>query len=332
MRLIYFLPNDRPYRADVVQRMKDEMRAIQTFFADQMEAHGYGNKAFRIETDPQDEPVVHVVNGKHPDSRYIGARKKAEAVFAEIGSAFNLNRNIYFIVIDNSTTRLSGEIEGLGRRHTKNGGSTLVTDEFHWVKAAHELGHAFGLEHDFHDGAYIMSYGPGYDRLSVCSAEFLTGHPYLNPDVPIESGSRPTIELVSPRGYPAGSQSISLEFKIGDSGGLLQAQLFVKTIEPHSAAGLREVKACRGLGGETDVLVQFDYDGVIPSNGLTYLSNPDDHPMTVEALDTEGNWHRKNFTLVELPPSYIGTLKGHTGGVNSVSFSPDHTDCCFRVG
>ena len=325
VRLIYFLPNDRPYRADVVQRMRDEIRAIQTFYANQMEAHGYGNKTFRVETDVQGEPMVHVVNGQHPDSRYIGARKKAEAVLAEIRSAFNLNRNIYFIVIDNSTYRLSGEIEGLGRRHTKDGGSALVTDEFHWAKAAHELGHAFGLEHDFHDGAYIMSYGPGFEQLSVCSAEFLTGHPYLNPDVPIESGSRPTIELVSPRGYPAGSQSISLEFKIGDSGGLLQAQLFVKTIEPHSAAGLREVKACRGLGGEKDVLVQFDYDGVIPSNGLTNLSNPVDHPMTVEALDTEGNWHRKNFTLVELPPSYIGSLKGHTGRVNSVSFSPDHT-------
>ena len=70
------------------------------FFADQMEAHGYGNKAFRIETDPQDEPVVHVVNGKHPDSRYIGPRKNAEAVFPEIGAAFSLSRNVYLIVID----------------------------------------------------------------------------------------------------------------------------------------------------------------------------------------------------------------------------------------
>ena len=323
VRLVYFLPNDRPYRADVVQRMKDEMRAIQTFFADQMEAHGYGNKAFRIETDPQDEPVVHVVNGKHPDSRYIGPLKNAEAVFPEIGAAFSLSRNVYLIVIDNSTYRLSGEIEGLGRRYTKNGGSALVTDEFHWAKAAHELGHAFGLQHNFHDGGYIMSYGPDYDQLSVCSAEFLTVHPYLNPDVPLEQRSRPSLKLVSSRGYLAGSQSVSLEFEIGDSGGLLQAQLFVKTIEPHSAAGQREVKACYGLGGETNALLQFDYDGVIPSNGLTSISNRVNHPITIQVVNVAGDWYSRSFTLTELPPSYIGTLRGHTERVNSVSFSPD---------
>ena len=323
VRLIYFLPNDRPYRADVVQRMKDEMRAIQTFFADQMEAHGYGNNTFRVETDSQDEPVVHVVNGKHPDSRYIGPRKNAEAVFPEIGAAFSLSRNVYLIVIDNSTYRLSGEIEGLGRRYTKNGGSALVTDEFHWAKAAHELGHAFGLQHNFHDGGYIMSYGPDYDQLSVCSAEFLTVHPYLNPDVPLEQRSRPSLKLVSSRGYLAGSQSVSLEFEIGDSGGLLQAQLFVKTIEPHSAAGQREVKACYGLGGETNALLQFDYDGVIPSNGLTSISNRVNHPITIQVVNVAGDWHSRSFTLTELPPSYIGTLRGHTERVNSVSFSPD---------
>ena len=323
VRLIYFLPNDRPFRDDVVQRMKDEIRAIQTFYADQMEAHGYGNITFSIETDPQDEPLVHVVNGAEPDSRYIGTRKNAETALTEIGSAFNLHRNVYLIVIDNSTYRLAGEIEGLGRRYTKDGGSALVSDEFHWAKAAHELGHAFGLNHIFHDGGYIMSYGPGYDRLSAYSAEFLTGHPYLNPDVPIEEGSRPTLKLVSARGYRAGSQNISLELAINDPGGLLQAQLFVKTIEPHSAAGQREVKTYRGLGGETNAHIQFDYDGVIPSNGLTRLSNPVDHPIVIQVIDTDGDWHLQHVMLTELPPSYIGSLKGHTDGVKSVSFSPD---------
>ena len=36
IRMVYLLPNDRPYRAEVVQRMKDEILKIQTFFAEQM--------------------------------------------------------------------------------------------------------------------------------------------------------------------------------------------------------------------------------------------------------------------------------------------------------
>ena len=325
VRLIYFIPNDRPFRADVVQRMKDEIRAIQTFYGDQMEAHGHGNGTFHVETDRLDEPVVHIVNGQHPDNRYVGPRQNAESVVTEIGTAFSLNRNVYLIVVDNSTHRLSGDIEGIGYRYSKNGGSALVTDEFHWAKAAHELGHAFGLEHNFYDGRYIMSYGPGYDRLSACSATFLSGHPCLNPDVPIEQGLQPTVRLVSPRGYLTGSQSISLELKLGDVGGLLQTLLFVETVEPHSAAGQREVKAWREFQGERDALVRFDYDGVVPSNGLTSLSNPVNHTITVQVLDTDGDWHFEHSILSELPPSYIDTLIGHTGRVNSVSFSPDRS-------
>ena len=34
VRMIYFLPNDRPYRAEIVQKMKDEIRNIQTFYRD----------------------------------------------------------------------------------------------------------------------------------------------------------------------------------------------------------------------------------------------------------------------------------------------------------
>ena len=59
--------------------------------------------------------------------------------------------------------------------------------------------------------------------------------------------------------------------------------LFVTTIKPHFAAGFLEVKACRGLGGEKDTVVEFDYDGVIPSDGFTNLSDPAGHPITIEA-------------------------------------------------
>ena len=71
VRLFYFLPNDRPFRTDVVQRIKDEIRNIQVWFGEQIQAHGYGYKTFRFETDDQGEPLVHRVDGQHPDSHYL---------------------------------------------------------------------------------------------------------------------------------------------------------------------------------------------------------------------------------------------------------------------
>ena len=198
----------------------------------------------------------------------------------------------------------------------------LVPGEFGFGVAAHELGHAFGLQHDFHDGAYIMSYGPGWNRLSACHAEFLSVHPYFNLNTPTEEGERPTIELISPRTYPAGSQSVPVRLKVNDSDGLHQLLLFVTTIEPHFARGSYEVKACRGLAGDRDTVVRFDYDGVIPSDGFTNLSDPAIHPISVHAVDTDGNVGYASFGLVEISPHHIATFDEHTEGVYSVAFSP----------
>ncbi len=113
VRTIYFLPNDRPYRADVVQRMKDEILSIQAFFAEQMGVHGYGKLTFRVETDPQGEPIVHRVDGEHPDSYYID---NPDPMLDQIERAFNLDVNIYLIVIDNSVERVSRGATGFAGR------------------------------------------------------------------------------------------------------------------------------------------------------------------------------------------------------------------------
>ena len=68
VRMIYFLPNDRPFRASVVDSMKRTVRQVQTFYGEQMQAHGYGYKTFDVETDAQGELIVHRVDGQHPDS------------------------------------------------------------------------------------------------------------------------------------------------------------------------------------------------------------------------------------------------------------------------
>ena len=321
VRMIYFLPNDRPFRQAVVDLMKVRIREVHIFYAEQMQAHGYGNRTFRIETDAQDEPLVHRVDGRHAERHYLGGY--GNDVLEEIEQTFDLERNIYLIVLDNSTNSI-GKAAAVGGRGGKSSGFALVSGNVHFAIVAHELGHAFGLEHDWRDGAYIMSYGPGRDRLSACAAEFLSVHPYFNPKIPIEEGPPPTIELISPRTYPAGSGSVSIQLKVADSQGLHQV-ILVASAEPSGIT----VKACRGLSGERDAVVEFEYDGDIPSAyGSSSVSSVSDliaHPFHIQVVDSEGDVAWTNFMLVEVSPYLIASLEGHTREVNSVAFSPDGT-------
>ena len=293
VRMIYFLPSDWPYRADVVDSMKTVLRQVQTLYGEQMQAHGYGDRTFRIETDVSGEPQVHRVDGQHPFSQYDNTL--GWAVIEELGQSFDLDSNIYFIVLGTGALRQGNGsgAAGVGWRHTKNGGALVTPDEFDSSLVAHELGHAFGLFHDFRDGAYLMSYGPGQNRLSACAAEFLAVHTYFNPGSSLEEASPPLVKVISPTEYPTGSSSVSIQLEASDPEGLHQVSLPGVT--------------CRGLEGERNAVVAFDYEGRAGQNSFWGLDQPG-HFLTGRVVDTDGNVSDVYFALTEISPYRIATL------------------------
>lgn len=243
----------------------------------------------------------------------------------ELRETFALDLNVYVIVVDNSTNSIGANgrfFSGSGARSGKNSGVALIPRRFRSFTLGHELGHAFGLQHDFRDRAYIMSYGfSARSRLSACNAEFLAVHPYFNIESSIDSGPSPSIELVSPATYPAGSERVPVHLEVSDPEGLHQSILFAATLRPHPAAGFFEVKTCRGLSGVQNDVVEFDYDGDIPSAQGASLSNPPVHSIYTHVVDMNGDMGRKHIILAETSPNHIATFEGHTHSVNTVSLS-----------
>ena len=306
VRMIYFLPNDRPYQAEVVQLMKDEILNVQSFFVEQMRAHGYGNKTFRVETDSQGDPMVHRVDGQYPNNHYntgFSGNHWLDPAYHiagdEIAQTFNFYENIYVVLID-----IGKGLPGTGGK-IGNGGQVLIfspiDEESLFYLLAHELGHAFGLPHDFRDGSFLMSYGPGSrDQLSACHAEYLAVHSYFNPDTPINDLSAPTIKLISPYTYPADTKSIPIRLQVSDPEGLHQAILYTAPYNgPTLLTNDTSVKACLGLSGKKEAVINFDYDGIVPfvHNPSYSRSNSVVHPIRVDVVDTSGNMTQIDFFL-----------------------------------
>ena len=326
VRMIYFLPNDRPFRQDVVDSIKVRIRQVQSFFVEQMEAHGHGRRTLRIETDARGEPLVHRVDGQHPDSHYLD---DTHVVYGEIEQIFDLEENIYLVVVDHSIDAIGiggGRLAGGTGGGYKKRGSALVPRTVNFGTVAHEIGHAFGLMHDFRDNEYIMSYGGGGRRsLSACAAEFLEVHPYFEDDSSLSSDldRLPQAELTSSPTYPADAASIPIRLRVTAQEGLHQVILFAVTRDIGITAGGDEIKVCRGLSGETETVVEFEYDGEIPSSVVSSLSDPIAHPIRVQVINSEGDVGHTAFVLSEISPHLVATLEGHRTEVNSVAFSPD---------
>ncbi len=324
VRMIYFLPSDRPYRQSVVDTMKARMVRMQRLFGEQMESHGYGYMTFRYEADAAGAPVVHRVDGEHTRG-YYNIHSSAR-VREEVYQVFDPAHVVLFSVLDHGY----GPSIGVGRSGRaggvaaggKDGGGLLIPAGVRYGTAVHELAHAFGLLwHDFRDEDYFLS-SAGGGRLSACSAAYLSVSPYINPEVPlkIDWRSMPAIELLSPpRYYEEGTESLTIRLRIAAPHGL--HQLIAKVPTPGELSW--EVLGCRLFSGEEEVEIEYEFDGGIPSARATKLSDPPAHSVSFTAVDRRGNREPEVFRFAQRSPYHLATLEGHTDDVWEVAVSPD---------
>ena len=268
VRLVYFLPNDRPVRPERVSALRRMIKEAQQFFANEMERHGFGRKTFSIETDKAGEPVVHRIDGKFNEDYYNKHEQKNPewTVWEEIVEHFDDLQHIYFIAEDVSDEIIGKDacgigapsyfsfdsnrfasVDGLALRHrdiTQGdeilGGmcvipaSGLCFEDNRGFRhklgvTTHELGHTFGLEHDIRKGHEDTILGGTAFRLSKCDAEWLSVNRFFNTNTkPILRNKPGEIQLHSIQTY--NQDVINLHFEVTDPDGLHQAHLLVPTI------------------------------------------------------------------------------------------------------
>ena len=281
--LIYFLPKDRPVRPDRITALQELIEDTQTFFADEMERHGFSRKTFTLETDSKGEPVVHQINGRFNDAHY--RRQRISTVWDEVKEQFNSPQGLYFVAIDiNSEMDVPWCGMGVGY-HRKYGRGALIHASgrcFDLPLAAHELGHAFALEHDFREPVHIMSYSGRRHQLSKCAAAWLDAHVFFN-NASAQVNRDASIQMLSPTAVPNG---IRLRFEVADADGLHQAMLYLKPTPADPAQDFK-LDGCQLLDTERDT-IEFV---------TSELIDPFQDEVTLQVIDKHGGIKRQTFPI-----------------------------------
>ena len=290
VRLVYFRPSDRTVQQGVNRKLQTLIKAVQRFYAIRMRSDG--QKTFSFEADADGNPSVIRLDGKFTDAYY--QQDTFERVEKEVEAAFDTSKHVYLVAVDVSSETIGqddqheacGVARGYGQSRTdgaarkrRAGGLAVIPASgncFNVEVTAHELGHAFGLDHDFRDNAYVMSYGI-QNRLSKDAAIWLSAHRYFNTGQ-TEVDQKTTLKLLSPR-------ASEFKFQLTDADGLHQVQLLVPVTANDPAPGTK-LYSSKGFNGQTRRTVVF----TVPA--LT--GSPE---VTLQVIDVNGHITRQRFPV-----------------------------------
>ena len=289
VRVIYFIPSDHQPSEATEVILDPIAKDVQQFYADEMERHGFGRKTFTLETDALGNTVIHRVRGELTYSQYYdqGWSHAIDKIKKHLGSP---GRVIYLIFKDRTESIGGGQgsgspFEGYALCTVINYPSE-VSYLVNWAIAAHELGHAFGLAHDFRDDRDIMSYGQTEyrNRLSFCAADWLDAHRYF-----ITTHNAfdkvPTIKMLTPS-LVSPPNTIRLRFEITHSARLHQAQLLKHSRFLWSPDVVPHFFDCKSLIGNRTT-IDFVTTELAPAN----------ESVTLQVIDENGNFTHRVFFI-----------------------------------
>ena len=280
VRLIYFVPSDRQPQPDMDTKFDRLIKEIQQGYEDLMEAHGFGKKTFLFETDANGNAVVHTVNGRYPEKHYNETVNHTNEMHKEIAAQFDRSKDFYLIAIDISSELIGGRLAGIGGDNGSSAGWVLMPASgpyFNIILAAHELGHAFGLIHDYRcDVQWVVSpivsfLHPFY--ASFCAAEWLDVHRAFSAEQLTISNSKPTFDMLPPN-FISSPAAIRLRFNVTDPDGIHQVQLLTPENAIDRTGGFL---GCKNLNGSSNATVEFVLSNSMPQNKSVRLRMIDGH-------------------------------------------------------
>ena len=260
VKLIYVYPRRANVRTNVLTTVLKKMEAVAHFYAHYLNGRTFTyNKSITtietFDTKPNWEGFF------KNDTQFAGTRlfqyaKDGYEKQHGVGS-YTPDQDIYLVVIDH--VEFSG-IRG-GARQNRLGGEAFVSGlDLPWPIIAHELGHTFGLQHQYHDDQYIMSHcGHIEDDFDLFSGaaigDYLLGkiftdtilsnsdknwlevHPAFAKVVP-SSANKTTVTVAgSINNQVTVSSNNRVIVSIDDPDGIHQIQLLVPEIDPEEGSG-----------------------------------------------------------------------------------------------